>query len=526
MRNFEKDLIFWYGLHKIAGDDMKLHYLVSTEKEYLFHLANITFYGLQQYTLYSGDKLTLIDDTEYSKFSDYIIDHYELLYRVRFRYYTKKVTKLKIQTEEQIKKAKEVIVNLLIPYFNKHCFKTFTTWKHIVPAYIAGMIFNFEYDINYQASDKKLKTSMIYPFLYTLNIINIQDRENLFKRIRIYFDRKKIIKKYESGRSWKTKEKEYLSDTMLLLNNEEEWNTFVSNFALDKWDTFNMEERYKSLFQLSKIICILMKDKITSVTMLGNGVEQYDLLESYLPLFIYSDKIVNESGNISMDVIEKYGKTCTPFSTIYLSTPELWDYVVAKETHLPIDEARLSLMVEIIWTILLKLRITKLNHLYLPDIVNLQIEQKKKLFVNILKIYSEVGEGKYKALGSGAFNIEEFYISDADIAELKNSNDSIRDILRYNSLFKISLGLSYVLGLNMPTAKSFDYDIFEIIKYIITILGPHPVDRTIMTIELMELIQVKFARILDWYSLLGDTQKEKYKQYFELPYRLYKMKQK
>jgi hypothetical protein len=68
MRNFEKDLIFWYGLHKIAGDDMKLHYLVSTEKEYLFHLANITFYGLQQYTLYSGDKLTLIDDTEYSKF--------------------------------------------------------------------------------------------------------------------------------------------------------------------------------------------------------------------------------------------------------------------------------------------------------------------------------------------------------------------------------------------------------------------------------------------------------------------------
>jgi hypothetical protein len=527
MRSFEKDLIFWYGLNKIAGEDLKLRHAIAIDREYLFHLANVTYFGIQQYTLYTGTPLTVIDDTEMNKYSNYVIENYETIRKIRFRYYDQKVFKIKIQNEDEKIKAKEIIEKLFIPFFNKYCFRTMTSWKHLIPTYIAGMIFNFEYDINHVSNDKKLKTSSIYPFLFTLNIVNIQDKENLFKRVHLYFDRKKILKKYSSGRSWKPKEEEYLKETLLLLNNEEEWNTFLANFMVEKWDSFNIDERYKTLFQLSKVTCILMKDKITSVTMLGNGTEEFELLRSYLPLFIYSDKIINDQKQIPIELQEKYGKTCAPFGYIYLNANDLFEYVSTKDNHVVVDEEKLKLMTEIIWTIILKLRIMKLNHKYLPEIVNLQIEQRRKLIVDILDLFVPCGEGKFKSVETtGEFNIENFYILDQDIRELKGFDDDTRSIFRSKLMFKIARGVSYILGMNLPTAKNFNYDIFEIIKYVLTIMAPHPMDRTIVTEEFMEDFKNKFSKILEWYGSLHGTTKEKYRPFFELPFRLYSMDEK
>src|SRR5699024_4870644 len=103
---------------------MELRHAIATDRDYLFQLANVTFIGLQQYTLYSVTPLTVMNDNKFYKYSTYIIDNFDLLHKIKYNYYNHKVPKINLQTEVNVKKAKKYIETLILPYFNKHCFKT------------------------------------------------------------------------------------------------------------------------------------------------------------------------------------------------------------------------------------------------------------------------------------------------------------------------------------------------------------------------------------------------------------------
>lgn len=530
MKTFQKEIIFWYGLNKIIEKEMHVQYIVNMDKEFVLSLATVAFYGIQQYSLYRGISISEIPNDELGNYSEYILNNYNDLYKVRFGQLKDKPKKIILKSEEEMAKAKQLLEAAILPYFNEYCFKTLNGWRTVSRSYIASMLISSKLDINHKSDDGKIKTSEIYPFLFTLNLINNNDQKGLYQRISKYFDRKKILKSYESGRQLKPKEIEYLQDTMTLLHNDEEWQIFVSNFAIEKWKDFGMFERYKALFQLSKLTCILMKDEISSITMFGDGVDQFEMLEDYLPLFIYEDKIIHENDLIKNEVIEKYKKTLSPFSHIYINSKSLISYIESKDKyHVKVDSNKLSDFCYISSSVISKLKIMLLTHEYLPDVIDQQITSKKKIWVDILNIFASTErQDKYKRNHSFYnVNLEDLFITEEefnDILSLENVKNP--KYSAYPGLKKIGTVASYILGLNNPTAKVFDYDLKEFLKYLIVVFGPHPLGFTLHKKENIELIIDLFIKYCEWYQKQEASVKLNFSNILEMPLRLLEYKNK
>ncbi|AHI52693.1 hypothetical protein [Spiroplasma culicicola] len=528
MKSFEKESIFWYGLHTLVKDNAQLKYYITTEKELINSLYALTYLGVFQYTLYRGIKLEEIPLEDTNEYVNYIIENLEELYKVRYRFVKEKPKKITLKDEETLQLAEDIIAGLLIPYINAYCFKKTSQVYSLNGAYLRESIINFEYDINHHADDGKLKTSMLYPFLFTLNLIKVFDDQGLYQRVLKYYQKDNLTRKYHSGREWKPKEIEYLQETFELIENDEEWGMFLSNFSISKWTNFDIKERFKALFQLTKVSTILMKDEISAVTMLGDGEEVYDMLENYLPIYIYNDKLVDSEGNLTHKIKNFDKVIMSPFSLQQINFDILKPYIESKnERHISVDFDKLIAMCKIVLKVFSEIRMLLLTHEYLPKVVDSQIATKKKLFVEILDIFEEVKDCKYKRkIDSENFSDDWFYISEDEINEVIEAKyNSIEDYLNKPALDKLGRIMTFSLSIETYTARTFDYSLQELLTYNLVIFGPHPLDHTVQTQETVQKMYDIFKQYcLEYENIKSLTTKQELadnlKIHLELPLKL------
>lgn len=528
MKSYDKESIFWYGLHLLA-EDQQLKYYISTEKQLIFNLYPLVYLGIIQYSLYRGEKIKDIESQEINEVTEYIVERLDQIYVANYKFVKNKPRKIVVEDESALEQIKAIIAELLIPYINKYCFKKLSEVYKMNSTFIRKSIINFEYDINHQAEDGKLKTSILYPFLFTINFIKIYDKNGLYQRVLKYYPREILLKKYETGREWKEKEVEYLQETYELLNNDEEWTMFLSNFANSKWEVFSIRERYKALFQLTKVTTILMKNDISSITMLADGEEVYDMLYNYLPLFIDYDR--HEQHAIENRVPSFLNDDHTifvPFSFQSINLELLIPYIKSKgERHIKIDNQTLEKMHTIIFKVISKIKEMIFIHEYLPKLVNLQIKIRKKVYVDLLDIFTETSDEKFKPKTDAEnFNESLFFVSEEDIEQLLNLDTNNQEALMTNeTLLKLAKISSYLLALKKYTARTVNYDIKELIKYILVIFGPHPIGHTFLTAEVLDKVFDIFQAACGLFektheSAQRNEKNELFFKFFELPVKL------
>ncbi|QHX36523.1 hypothetical protein [Spiroplasma sp. BIUS-1] len=530
MREIDKQSIFWFGLHNLAQENAQLKYYITTQKELIYNLYPVVYLGVIQYSLYRGIVIDEIPLEESNSYTDYILERYDEIYKIRYRFVKEKPKKANLKDEETYELCEEIISNLLLPYINEYCFRTYDMWKNLAQAYIRESVINYEYDINHEADDGKIKTSMLYPFFFTLSLIVVQEKQGLYQRIEKCYQKDVLLRKFNSGREWKEKELDYLNETYELIKNDEEWLLFLSNFSSSKWDNFDLKERFKALFQLTKVTTILMKDEISAVTMLDDGEELFDQVKNYLPLFICEDKIFNDKNELKRDFKKSSIKILSPFANQNINVQVLEPYIISKgERFINYNKETLLTTSEIIYTVLAKLRLILLIHEYLPNLIDSRILPKKKLFVDVLKLFEEIKEGKFKRMLDVENLLEsDFIISEDDINEiLEHEYTNIDDFYNKNCFFKIGKIMSLVLGVENKTASKMNYDLFELFKNIIILMGPHPLDHTVQTTETIEKLYSKFELMCNDYEKIIKKDFEKSKKYIsnlELPLKLLRWK--
>ncbi|AGR40977.1 hypothetical protein [Spiroplasma taiwanense] len=525
MKETDKQSIFWYGLHKIAYENAQFKYYITTQKELISKLYPIVYIGVTQYTLYRGITINEIPVDELNTYTSYIMENYEQIYKIKYRFVKEKPKKLNFKEKQIYDLSWEIIAGLLLPYINEFCFKNYEQWKNLTKSYIRECAIIYEYDINHEAEDGKIKTSIAYPFIFTLNLIKIYEKQGLYQRIQKCYQKEILLKKFNSGREWKQKELDYLQETYELIQNDEEWSMFLSNFSNLKWDSFDLKERFKGLFQLTKLTTILMKDEISAVTMLDDGAELYELIENYLPLFIFEDKIKNSSNNLNQEYKNSKIKVLSPFNYQNINIETLIPYVCSKgERFVEIDKEQLKSCSEIIASVFSNLRMTLLIHEYLPQFIDSRIIVQKKLLVNVLKIFEEVKENRFKRKIDVENLLEsDFFISEEeiiDIIELHRKN--LPEFGENSSLLKVGKIMSLMLGIEPKTASSVNYDLRQLIKNILIIFGPHPLDHTVQTRENINFISTIFEKICREYEKkmnLNDLDNQ-FSNAFELPLKL------
>ncbi|AUB31403.1 hypothetical protein [Spiroplasma floricola] len=530
MKEIDKQSIFWFGLHNLVQENAQLKYYITTQKELIYNLYPVVYLGVIQYSLYRGIVLEEIPLEDSNSYTDYILERYEEIYKIRYRFVKDKPKKANLKDIETYQLCEEIISDLLLPYINEYCFRTYDMWKNLVQAYIRECTINYEYDINHKSDDGKTKTSMLYPFFFTLSLIAIEEKQGLYQRIEKCYKKEVLLRKFNSGREWKEKELDYLSETYELIKNDEEWLLFLSNFSSSKWDNFDLKERFKALFQLTKLTTILMKDEISAVTMLDDGEELFDQVKNYLPLFIFEDKIFKKENELKRDLKNSEIKVLSPFANQNINIEVLIPYIETKgERFVNYNKATLVRTSEIIYTVLAKLRLILLIHEYLPSLIDSRIWPKKKLFVDVLNLFEEQKEGKFKRI----LDVENLLVSDFlitedninEVLELKYTN--IEDFYNKAFFYKIGKIMSLMLGVESTTASKMNYDLGELFKNIIILMGPHPLDHTVQTNEVIEKLYSNFKNMCFDYEKMFENNIQKSKNYIsnlELPLKLLRWK--
>ncbi|QBQ07534.1 hypothetical protein SGLAD_v1c03350 [Spiroplasma gladiatoris] len=503
MKLYEKESLFWFGLHKIAKDDPELKYHITTQKELINDLYPLAYFGVIQYTLYRGISISEVPLEETNEYVKYIIDNIDEIYKIKYRFVKEKPKKINFNDKEICSLCEEIIGRLFIPFMNEYAFKKVSNAINMNGAYIRESLLCYEYDINHKSDDGKVKTSVLYPFLFTLNLIKIFDKKGLYNRILKTYRKDELIRKYKAGRDWKQKEVEYLQESYELLNNDEEWSLFLSNFSSSKWDIFDMNERFKALFQLTKITTILMKDEITAVTMLSDGEEVFEMLKNYLPMYIDYDRYIDEEGKNISDLKEKDVLIFSPFTQRNVNLHLLFPYIESKnERHIECDFNKLRAIVFIFLKSYSKVRTLLLTHEYLPKIIDILIEGKKKIFCDILSIFEEVKDHKYKRLiDFENFTEDLFFLTEEQISNALNKECySLKEFMQIPAFIKMGKIVTFNLALKNYTARTFDYNLFELLKYLLIVFGPHPLDHTIQTKENIENFYKKFENFVRLYE--------------------------
>ncbi|QGS51755.1 hypothetical protein [Spiroplasma tabanidicola] len=508
MKLYEKESLFWFGLHRIAKDDPELKYNITTQKELINDLYPLVHLGVIQYTLYRGISLQEIPIEETNEYVNYILENMDEIYKIKYRFVKEKPKKINLNDKEIYSLCEDIISRLFIPFMNEYAFKKVSSTIGMNGSYIRESLLSYEYDINHESDDGKLKTSVLYPFLFTLSLIKIFDKKGLYNRILKTYQKDDLIRKYKAGREWKKKEIDYLQESYELLNNDEEWSLFLSNFSISKWDVFDMKERFKALFQLTKITTILMKDEITAVTMLSDGEEVYEMLENYLPMYIDYDRYINEEGVIVHDLGEHDKFVFSPFSQRNVNFSILLPYIESKnERHVACDYKKLQTTLFIFLKSYSKVRNLLLTHEYLPKIIDILIEGKKKIFCDILGIFEEVKDHKYKRLiDFENFTEDLFFLTEEQINQALESNPkNLEEFIAIPAFEKIGKVMTFNLALKNYTARTVDYRLYELLKYLLVLFGPHPLDHTVQSLENIENFYNKFETFVRMY----ESQKEK-----------------
>ncbi|QEH61660.1 hypothetical protein SCHIN_v1c04630 [Spiroplasma chinense] len=528
MNIFEKESVFWYGLHLIAVDEPHLKYQITTQKELISRLYPLVFCGVIQYKLYRGIKIEEIPLEETNDYVNYIIENMDDIYRVKYRFVSNKPKKIQLKDEEEIELIQDIISGLLIPYINKYCFHKLDTIANMSEAFIGESIINYEYDINHKSDDGKLKTSMLYPFLFTLNLIKVFDKQGLYHRVLKYYQKDDLVRKYKNGREWKQKEIEYLQETIELLENDEEWSMFLSNFSVSKWDLFDIKERFKALLQLTKVTTILMKDEITAVTMLSDGEEIFEMLENNLPLYIDIDRYIDENGK-QIKPFDKCNKSIlAPFALKNINRFILKPYIESKgERHCVVESQKIDDYCQIVLKATTKIKTLLLTHEYLPKVIDSVINVKKKMFCEILELFVEIKDGKFKRnLDFKNFSEETLFITEEEYLEIVNYEfKELEDFLVKPAFKKIGRAMTVCLALEPKTARISNYSLKELLMYLLVIFGPHPLDHTIQTQESVDNIHAKLVKFCKLYEEVKEktTKKEfanELQVYLELPLKL------
>ncbi|ARU92317.1 hypothetical protein SCLARK_00500 [Spiroplasma clarkii] len=279
---------------------------------------------------------------------------------------------------------------------------------------------------------------------------------------------------------------------------------FLSNFSTSKWDSFTINERFKALFQLTKVTTILMKNEISSITMLANGEEVFSMLIDYWPLFLDYDrheKLTTASREPNFK--DNDNQIFVPINFQNLNIDLLIPYIKSKqERHVKIDEEILRKINIIIFKVVSKIKELIFTHEYLPKLINAQLQLRKKVYVDILDIFIEIAEDKFKPK-TDAENFSEnlFFITEEEVSELLETKFTKKiDYMTNQTLIRLAKTCSYLLALKKYTARTVDYNLKDLLMYILVIFGPHPIGHTFLTQETIDKVYDIFAKACQTFS--------------------------
>ncbi|QHX35845.1 hypothetical protein STIUS_v1c02910 [Spiroplasma sp. TIUS-1] len=519
----QNNSLFWFSLHYMVKRDPELQYIVNTRKKELFSLYQVCHLGIVQYMLYRGICLEVISTNDMKEYSDYILENYDNLFALRYKTIPSKQRpeKIKFETPQERKEVAQMITSICFPHINEYCFLEHDSWKNLSRAYIAELAHKMHYDINH-IFDDDFKVSEVYPFLFVLNLINNIDAQNLYTNVSKAFIPEKIIEKYNRGRKWFSKEVEYLKTTMEIISNPDEFRIFLGNFEYEKWITFTRQEKVKAIFELTKMVAILMKDKIARITMLKEGQDAFEILEEYIPIFVPSDK---DEGVRSIFKRNEDIVVLSPFTYQNVNPLSLTRYIESKgDYHVKVNEKKLYHYSQIVLSVFSKLRITLLTYPLFPEYINKTvIEPKREIWVDILNIFKEKDNILVPTMEHYELTVDDFVIDEHEIEYMeKHKGTKLSGVEKDHAIRKMGLILNLIIGLNRPTLKLFENNIEDLLKYTFIIFGPHPINRTVQTTENIEIALNRFKRYIKLFKSASKSEVKKYGIYFELPAKLFK----
>ncbi|WP_339022429.1 hypothetical protein [Spiroplasma endosymbiont of Crioceris asparagi] len=493
--------LFWFSLHYMVKNDAELKYIVSTEKELLYRLYPIVHYGLFQYMLYRGICISIIQNDEYIEYSNYILDNYEDLYNAFYKDCEEKPHKIKWANTEERKKLELIITRIFFPYINENCFPQFYIWKNITRAYVAEMALITQWDVNH-AFDDELKISEVFPMIYAMNLVNNSSFSTLYGNVLATLDQKKLLHDYYYGREWAEKEVKYLKDYLEILENKEEYNLFLANFEKYRWKNYKQDERRKALFQLSVFIAIRMKEDIKAITMLKDGQDAFDILEDYLPMFIYADKTRNEKSLITKDKDTSF--VLSPYNNMNFNSIMLNKYIDSKGSyHIDVDERKITYLTQSALAVFSKIKIMLLTHKTFPEYIEERfIIPKIDYWTKHLELFKKEKNNKFsRSINYTAVSKTKFIILESEIDEfISLKPNSLDEVLESRAFIKISYLINILIGLNHKSTEVFE-SLDEFIKYVLIVFGPHPINYTVQTKEKVQSVLEVYKKICDMYVM-------------------------
>ncbi|WP_026389735.1 hypothetical protein [[Acholeplasma] multilocale] len=513
----KQDSVFWAYFNEYAKNTLNPIYKRVTIdlKNKVNEIFNVAYYGIFQYQMKKGEPLLSISPEIIQELSNYIIDNYFLLFK--FSYQNKEAkSKFSVSNESDLLFIEETIEDIIIPFVNSNMFsncRQFLKKDNAAFTLLANLAFKHEFDTNFTNDEdvKRIYHGLAYPLLITMLLVDVTKPDEMYNKVKRFFTFENVVRAIQVGRRLSEEEREYIKPDLEVMNNEEDYHSFIVNFQIENWEKMDLNTRYKYLFELSKFTALFLKDNIKSITAFGNGEEVLELIYNYLPNVIAADE--EEGMTVAFNSLDIEKSNTTTFMLSYLNKD--YDFYKTINHIVTIKEYK-----KMNWDADKLIGITNLTKYactYLELVNKLKrgngiigdflIENKKVGIVNTLKIYEETDSDgyvmKYKNIKFNDIeldikNLEHLIQPSPRFVELVDTHSEISVMLRVISL---------VLALEPKAARDFGYAWQMLVKYYIIAFGPYKKQVPVYDKNSFKKIEAKVEKLLDQYEWLKQKDK-------------------
>ncbi|MCL8211109.1 hypothetical protein LD125_00388 [Mesoplasma sp. JKS002658] len=491
----KQDSNFWWAINDYVQDEPSFLDLSADDKVVIEQIFRITYYGLFQYQLYTGKELTSIESSNIQELSDYILKNYSLLFRT---VYKDSENKVDLKVNNQSIRTQQLLEKIIFPYINDHSFVSkddLAIDGDLIFMILMQLCFKNRYDINLENKNTPDKPyfSALYPFLLTLLIVNPTTPELIYQNINQVFNKENIHAALISGRVLSESEKTFVAPLLDTLASDEDFQAMLFSFNEDHWRKLELDERFKSVYQLSKYTSILLKDNIRALDQLESEVELNALLHNYLDIILKSEAewLITLQNDSIQELDSEYDETAT-FQTLKFASPDFLYPILTKDfnpktiieyyNHLPrvnkikFSAHRLEKFINGILYAVSYLRLVQQTSLDCPAAEDLFIMRKKVALVNSLKLFSEDEQHRFQTNNNyWVDNLDTIFLTSQELKTiLEENNKKNKDLtMQLKEVLRI---ISFLISLEPKIVKEMDYSLEEIIKYYLICFGPYQSD--------------------------------------------------
>ena len=491
----KQDSNFWWAINDYVQDEPSFLDLSVDDKMVIEQIFRVTYYGLFQYQLYTGKELTSIESSNIQELSNYIFKNYSLLFKT---VYKDSENKVDLKDANQSVRTQQLLEKIIFPYINDHSFVSkddLAVDGDLIFMILMQLCFKNRYDTNLENKNTpdKLYFSSLYPFLLTLLIVNPTTPELIYQNINQVFNKENIHAALISGRVLSESEKTFVAPLLDTLASDEDFQAMLFLFNEDHWRKLELDERFKSVYQLSKYTSILLKDNLRALDQMESEMELNALLHNYLDIILKSEgEWLTALQNDSLQDSEaEYDETAT-FQTLKFASPDFLYPILTKDfnpktiieyyNHLPrinkikFSPPRLERFINGILYAASYLRLVQQTSLDCPAAENLFIMRKKVALVNSLKLFSEDEQHHFQSnTDYWIDNLDTIFLTSQDLKSiLKENNKKNKDLMiQLKEVLRI---ISFLISLEPKIVKEMDYSLEEIIKYYLICFGPYQND--------------------------------------------------